>query len=147
MNANTGLGKGEDKELKAKPLRRRRSLQQMENSFWPYLIAGAAGLSILLLTRPSIKEPGVFFLLFGSLLIASVYLLFIKTYSFSVGRVPMLVADPQNGENYKMVKKQLSDRKKLNQLPSKLKTIHYVGIVLLWAMFTFTSVYLVFSQI
>lgn len=108
-----------------------------------YLIGGTVLSSILILLQPSIKSP-LWFGLSGIVLIAfTAYLLLFKSFSFSVGKVPILISE-ESSDEYKTVNKVLRDSKPFHQLPASLKIAHMIGLSILWILFISTTAYLIY---
>lgn len=143
MNAVTGL-KPNSKPPKTN--KQKRKLNMPTKIYFWYLLGGIILSSTLFLLQPSIKSPLWFGVIGGSLIVLSAYLIFFKTFSFSVGKVPMLISEGNN-DAYKTVSKNLKDNKPFSQLPSPLKTAHTIGLFTLWALFIATTVYLVYISL
>ena len=111
-----------------------------------YLIGGTVLSSILILLQPSIKSP-LWFGLSGIVLIAfTAYLLLFKSFSFSVGKVPILISE-ESSDEYKTVNKVLRDSKPFHQLPASLKIAHMIGLSILWILFISTTAYLIYLSL
>ena len=111
-----------------------------------YLAGGIVLSSVLFLLQPSIKSPLWFGLIGGLLVVFTLYLLLFRTFSFSVGKVPILVFE-ENSDEYKTVNKTLIDNKPFHQLPTSLKTTHLIGLSILWTLFITTTTYLIFTSL
>jgi hypothetical protein len=143
MNAVTGL-KPNSKPPKTN--KQKRKLNMPTKIYFWYMLGGIVLSSALFVLQPSIKSPLWFGVTGGALLILTAYLMLFKTFSFSVGKVPMLVAE-ENSDEYKTVSKNLKDNKPFSQLPSSLKTAHTIGLFILWALFIATTVYLIYVSL
>ena len=106
--------------------------QKSLKTIFPYIIGGIIWASLLYYFQPTLRAPFFFFFFLGALLILSIYLLFFRTFSFYVGRMPVMVVDEEKKDRFHSVKRRVSDKKKLLQLPGHLKTIHLVGLGWLW---------------